>query len=77
MVKARVEHIKECGTGTEPDGGDLSLAIDAWILVCDEKDSIIVAKKKSSDEIEADTRALQVDQDNMKRSSYCISTYSP
>jgi hypothetical protein len=68
MVKARVEHIKECGTGTEPDSSDLNLAIDVWILVCNEKDSIKAAKKKSSDEIEADAKALQVDQDNMKRS---------
>jgi len=29
IVKAQVEHIKECRTGTEPDGGDLNLAIDA------------------------------------------------
>jgi hypothetical protein len=68
MVKARVEHIKECGTGTEPDSGDLNLAIDAWILVYNEKDSIKAAKKKSSDEIEADAKASQVDRDNMKRS---------
>ena len=68
MVKAQVEHIKECGTGTEPDGGDLNLAIDAQILVCNKKDSIKAAKKKSSDEIEADAKASQVDQDNMKQS---------
>jgi hypothetical protein len=68
MVNARAEHIKECGTGTEPDGGDLNLAIDAWILVCNEKDSTKAAKEKCSDEIEADAKASQVDRDNMKRS---------
>jgi hypothetical protein len=68
MIKARLDHKDECGTGREPDGGDLNLAIDAWILVCNEKNSIKAAKKKSSDEIEADIRASQVDRDNMKRS---------
>jgi hypothetical protein len=29
MVKARREHIKECGTRREPKGGDLNLAIDS------------------------------------------------
>jgi hypothetical protein len=38
MVTARIEHISACGTGTEPEGGDLNLAIDAWIKVLREKD---------------------------------------
>ena len=29
LVSACIEHISACGTGTEPDGGDLNLAIDA------------------------------------------------
>jgi len=39
----------------------LNLAIDAWILVCNKKDSIKAVKKKSSDKIKADAKASQVD----------------
>ena len=67
MVKARVEHIKECGTSTEPDSSDLNLAIDVQILVCNIKDSIKAAKKKSFNKIKANAKASQVDRDNIKR----------
>jgi hypothetical protein len=68
MVKARREHIEECGTGREPEGGDLNLAIDSWILVLNEKDEIKESRKKSSEEILAAARASDIDRDNMKRS---------
>lgn len=57
MVKAWQEHFKKCGTGTEPDSGDLNQAIDTWILVCNKKDSIKDTKKKNSNMIEADAKA--------------------
>lgn len=68
MVKARQEHVDACGTGTEPDGGDLNLALDAWILILNEKDQMKESRKKSSNEIEAAAKASNVDRDNMKRS---------
>jgi hypothetical protein len=68
MVKARREHLDACGTGTEPDGGDLNLALDAWIVILNEKDQIKESRKKSADEIEAAAKASNVDRDNMKRS---------
>jgi hypothetical protein len=68
MVKARRKHLDACGTGTEPDGGDLNLALDAWILILSEKDQIKDSRKKSSNEIEAAAKASNVDRDNMKRS---------
>ena len=68
MVKARREHLDACGTGTEPDGGDLNLALDAWIVILNEKDQIKKSRKKSANEIEAAAKASNVDRDNMKRS---------
>jgi hypothetical protein len=68
MVKARCEHCNACGTGTEPDSGDLNLALDTWILILNEKDQIKESRKKSSDEIEAAAKASNVDCDNMKHS---------
>jgi hypothetical protein len=41
IVKARLEHLDTCGTGTEPEGGDLNQAIDAWIEVCKEKEGTV------------------------------------
>jgi hypothetical protein len=68
MVKARREHIEEYGTRREPEGGDLNLAIDSWILVLNEKDEIKKSRKKLSKEILAVARASDIDRDNMKRS---------
>jgi len=67
MVTARIEHISACSTGTEPEGGDLNLAINAWIKVLREKDQLKQAKKRSADKILADAKAASIDRDNMKK----------
>jgi hypothetical protein len=68
LVGARIQHISACGTGTEPEGGDLNLAIDAWILVIRERDQIKKTQKEKVDEILAAKEASEIARENMKKS---------
>jgi hypothetical protein len=39
LVTHRLRHLDKCGSGREPEGGDLNQAIDAWIEILKEKDT--------------------------------------
>jgi hypothetical protein len=67
LVKDRLQHLDSCSTGTEPEGGDLNQAIDAWIEVSKEKQAINNKKKKTADEIIASKEASEKARDNMKK----------
>jgi hypothetical protein len=68
LVDARQAHLATIGSGIEPEGGDLNQAIDAWIVVLEEKNTIKEAREKTAKEIEEDHKASNIDREKMKKS---------
>jgi len=67
IVKARREHLDAYKTSTEPNSGNLNLALNAWIVILNEKDQIKKSRKKLANKIKAIAKASNVDCNNMKR----------